>query len=218
MSAEGLRTRAAHPVVFVCVTAAVMLSGTAAWPADETLPGMPDSGLPIDLEAESSRFDGRARTLSFEQVRITQGTLSVRADRGSAARLDFEDSRWQFDGNVVLDNEGAHIECDHAELQFEGHALRSAVLRGDPVRLEQQRKPGGPPTRATAGLMEYDVAAATIRLSNNAWLSDGSNDVSGDRIAYDLRRQYVTAEAGDSGQVRMKIQPPPRKTEEQAQP
>ena len=36
----------------------------------------------------------------------------------------------------------------------------------------------------------------------------------GDRIrayVYDVRREYVTADSGDSGQVRMKIQPPPRK-------
>jgi hypothetical protein len=38
----------------------------------------------------------------------------------------------------------------------------------------------------------------------------GSATAPGDRIAYDLRREYVTADAGGTGQVRMKINPPPR--------
>jgi lipopolysaccharide export system protein LptA len=171
----------------------------------------PDAGLPIDLEAASSRFDGRARTLTFQNVRISQGTMTIRAERGEAARLDFENSRWRFDGSVVLDNQGARVECESAELQFVDHTLRSAVLHGDPVRLEQQRGNATAPTRGSAKLMEYDVVAGTIRLTGDANLTDGANEVSGERIAYDLRREYVTADSGGGGQVRMKIQPPPRK-------
>ncbi len=172
--------------------------------------------LPINLEAASSQFDGRANQLTFQQVLITQGIMSVRADRGQVARLDFENSRWIFEGSVVLDNQGARVECDHAELLFEGYQLRSAVLRGDPVKL-QQRRPGAEPTQGKAGVMEYDVAAATIRLSGDAWLSDGANEVSGERIAYDLAREYVTADSSGDGQIRMKIKPP-RKPESESAP
>lgn len=163
--------------------------------------------LPINLEAASSQFDGQADRLTFQNVRITQGPMSVQAERGQAARLDFENSRWQFDGDVVLDNAGAHIECDSAELLFEGHALRSAIFRGNPVRLRQERL-DAPPTEARAGVMEYDVNAALVRLSGAAWISDGANEVSGERIAYDLARRYVTADSGADGAVRMKIKPP----------
>jgi lipopolysaccharide export system protein LptA len=195
-----------------CLALAAPLRSAAVHAAEEPLPRLgPDAGAPIDLEAASSRFDGRARVLTFERVRISQGTMTIHADRGEVARLDFDNSRWQFSGNVVLDNEGARVECDNAELQFESHALRSAVLRGEPVRLEQQRKSGTAPTTGHAKLMEYDVVGAIIRLTGDAWLSDGANDVSGERIAYDLRRDYVTADADGKGQVRMKIQPPPRK-------
>lgn len=197
----------------------VLLAAGAAPSAEELLPPIaPDAGLPIDLEAASSRFDGRARTLTFERVKIRQGAMTIRADRGEAARLDFENTRWTFSGDVVFENQGSRVECDDAELQFEGHRLRQAVMRGDPVELEQERQGGNPPTRGRAREMKYDLGTETITLEGEAWLSDGANELSGERIAYDLRREYVTADSAGSGQVRMKIQPPERGQGQGARP
>ena len=56
--------------------------------------------------------------------------------------------------------------------------------------------------------MEYDADNGIIRMLENAWLSDSANEVSGNRIAYDLNRQYIIADADEDGQVRMKIIPP----------
>jgi lipopolysaccharide export system protein LptA len=166
-----------------------------------------DRRLPISLQAASSRFDGNTSQLSFEKVYITQGAMSIRADRGTAARLDFDNSRWFFEGNVVLDNQGATVRCDSAELTFVGHELRSAELRGMPATFEQQR-PQGEPARGRAQVMQYDVSGATIVLSGDAWLSDGANEVTGERISYDITREYVTADAEGKGEVRMRIKPP----------
>jgi lipopolysaccharide export system protein LptA len=189
---------------------AVLCAAILAAPGRAQLPDLAtQTALPIDLDAASSEFDRRNNRLVFQHLRIRQGTLSVTADVGEATRLDFENSRWTFKGNVIIDNQGARVFCDDAELMFVGHALRSAKLRGAPARFEQQR-PDAPLAQGRAGAMDYDVAAAIIHLSQDAWLSDGANEVSGDRIAYDLRREYVTADAGGTGQVRMKINPPPR--------
>ena len=51
-------------------------------------------------------------------------------------------------------------------------------------------------------------------MSKNAWLSDGSNEISGNRIIYDLKKEYIIADADESGQVRMKINPPEQKERE----
>ncbi|WKZ13314.1 MAG: LptA/OstA family protein [Gammaproteobacteria bacterium] len=166
-----------------------------------------DRRLPINLEATSSQFDGVNNQLSFQNVLITQGVMSVRAERGTVARLDFENSRWQFEGNVVLESQGAKVSGDSAELQFVGHELRSAVLRGVPAQFEQPR-PGDTLARGRARVMDYDVSTATIRLSGDAWLSDGANEVTGERISYDIVREYVTADSDGKGGIRMKIKPP----------
>jgi lipopolysaccharide export system protein LptA len=173
--------------------------------------------LPIDLNAESSEFDRRNNRLLFHRLTITQGTLVIQADAAEATRLDFDNSRWVFRGNVVIDNQGAKVWCDNAELVFAGHRLRSAVLTGEPARFEQQR-PKNQRTEGRAGAMEYDVDAGLIRLAQEAWLSDGANEVSGERITYDLRREYVIADSGAGGQVRMKIQPPARDKKGETKP
>ncbi|MDH3977650.1 MAG: hypothetical protein OEU86_03990, partial [Gammaproteobacteria bacterium] len=63
-----------------------------------------------------------------------------------------------------------------------------------------------------ANVMEYDINSAVIRLSDNAWITDGTNEVSGNRISYDLAREYIIADSDESGQVRMKIVPPNQDT------
>lgn len=167
------------------------------------------SALPIDLDAASSEFDRRNNRLVFRTLHITQGTLSIKADVAEATRLDFENSRWLFKGNVVIENQGTTVWCDDAELVFLGHELRAATLTGTPARFEQPRA-GGRRTEGRAGAIDYNVTAGTVRLTRNAWLSDGANEVSGERISYDLRREYVTADAESGGQVHMKINPPAR--------
>lgn len=171
--------------------------------------GREQLALPINLDADSSEFDRRSGRLVFHGLRIKQGTLGIRADSAEATKLDFEDSRWLFSGHVVLDNGEAKAYCDNAELTFNGHRLRSAVLKGQPARFEQQRI-GNRVTQGRAGTLQYNLDSALIQLSGNAWLSDGANEVSGERISYDLRKEFVLADSDRGGQVRMRINPPPR--------
>lgn len=196
--------RLAGSLVALFCTAVLAAPGHAQVPDLAT-----QAALPIDLDATSSEFDRRNNRLVFQNLHITQGTLSITADVAEATRLDFDNSKWLFRGNVIIDNQGARAFCDDAELTFVGHELMSATLRGSPARFEQQR-PDAQLTEGRAEVMDYDVAGAVIRLSRNAWLSDGANELTGERIAYDLRRKYVTADSRAGGQVRMKINPPTR--------
>ena len=70
--------------------------------------------------------------LMFRGLRLTQGSIGVEADEGRASKLDFEDSVWRFNGNVIVDVENGHIECDTADLTFSGHELLAGgrVVRG----------------------------------------------------------------------------------------
>ncbi len=164
--------------------------------------------LPIDLDAESSEFDRKKNKLYFHGVTIKQGLLSIKADQATATRLDFENMRWEFSGNVVMKNAGTTARCDSADILFRDHQVRSAVMEGQPVMFEQFRIDEDRQTEGRADLMEYDVDAAIIRMSGDAWLSDGANEVSGNRISYDLEREFIIANADDGEPVRMKIIPP----------
>jgi lipopolysaccharide export system protein LptA len=167
----------------------------------------PDTTLPIDLDAAFSEFDRRNNRLIFRALNITQGTLAIKADEATADPADFANSVWVFTGNVRIRNADTRATGDRAELTFRDNQLRKALLTGQPARFSQAGAEGKPPTEGHGQLLEYDVDAATIELRNDAFLSDSRNEISGNRIAYDLRREVVTAGATDGGQVRMRITP-----------
>lgn len=166
------------------------------------------SQLPIDLDAESSEFDRKKNRLFFRGLTIKQGPLSITADEATATRLDFENTRWEFNGNVIFENAGTTAYCDFADILFLEHRIRNAIMQGKPAYFEKIQVGNGRETEGRANLMEYDMDRGVISMSDNAWLSDGANEVSGNRISYDLNREFIIAAADDDGQVRMKIIPP----------
>ena len=164
--------------------------------------------LPITLDAKSSEFDRKNSRLRFTGLEITQGDLRIVADEAEATRLDFENNQWEFWGNVIIESTDAIAYCDRARIVFNDHQVTNATLVGDPARFEQSIPEEEKLTTGRANQLEYDLAGATIRMIDDAWLSDGSNEVSGAKITYDLDKEFIVADADDSGPVRMKFTPP----------
>lgn len=195
------------------------LTALAAAPAavSQEVPEIPDEAtlksLPIDLDADSSEFDRKKNRLVFHGLKIRQGPLQIDADEATATRLDFENTRWEFSGNVRIENTGTTAWADSADILFQEHRVRNAAMMGEPVRFQQiavSRDDDGTvtTTKGRANKIDYDVDTGIVRMVQNAWLSDGSNEVTGDRISYDLIREIIIADADESGQIRMKIIPP----------
>jgi len=203
------------PLLAALLAALLASTGAAALetPALPLVPQLPapDTTLPIDLDAAFSEFDRRNDRLIFRQLNITQGTLNIKADEASANPADFANSVWVFTGNVRIRDAGTEASSDRAELTFRDNRLRKATLTGQPARFSHAGTEGEPATEGHAQLLEYDVDAASIELVNDAFLSDSKNEISGNRIAYDLRREVVTAGATEGGQVRMRITSQPAK-------
>ena len=135
---------------------AALLAGPALLPIAEAQVG--DLRLPISLDADATDYDGKNSMLMFRGLRLTQGNIGVEADTGMASKLDFEDSVWQFSGNVRIDTGSGHIECDSADLRFAGHQLRIASISGTPATFEMRRPGTDDVTYAEAGRLEYDFA------------------------------------------------------------
>lgn len=144
----------------------------------------------------------------FRKLEVRQGTLAVTADEAVASPADFVDSRWTFTGNVVLRSGETEARGSAAELAFKDNVLRNAVLRGSPATFRQPRTDARLPTDGQANVLDYDPVAGRIRMTGNARLTDGPNEVKGDKIDYDLLRQVVSAGSGSGGPVRIRIMPP----------
>lgn len=173
-----------------------------------------DEDQPIQLDARSSDFDYKTSSLVFRAVHIAQGRLSIEADDATANGLDFKSSVWRFSGNVRITVPDGTLHSEQAVITFADNQVSVAEITGTPASFEQKHQNGV--ARGRAMHIEYRPVAGTLRLSGDAWLSDGSNDISGSTLVYDLSGQRVVANPDDQGdqRVRLTIQPKKRQKPE----
>jgi lipopolysaccharide transport protein LptA len=200
-------------LVAACAAGIVALTASPPLRAQAGLPAG-NSTLPINLEAASSDFDYKNNTLLFRRVKITQGGLEVTAQQASATGLEFDDSEWRLQGEVKIVVPGGRLQSDEAIVSFRNNTIARASIKGSPAEFEQQLKEKAQVARGKAGSIEYDVKAATVRLTGNAWLSDGRNEIRGNTLVYDIGRERVQANPNqkDSGGVKITINPPQKST------
>lgn len=176
-----------------------------------------DPQLPILLDAQSTELDLRTNTAVFNKVRISQGNLAITADQGHATQttaLDFDNNLWIFRGNVKMTMDQGLLTSDEAQITFVNKVLTRAVATGKPAAFEQVVPKTGKLAKGRADLIDYDVNNGIVRLSKDAYLSDGQNEIRGESLKYNVRAQSVAAEASEQGSQRVHIiiTPPPAKS------
>jgi len=183
-------------------------------------PAPPPAQQPINLDAASTEVDGRTNTLVFTDVVISQGATRVQAEHARATGLNFANSRWTFDGKVRIDAElHGNLRSDQATIEFRDNHIARATVTGKPAEFEQKRTDSGQLARGHAGEIVYDLSDGTVRLADDAWLTDGQNEISGPSLLYNIREQRVQAAASPGTDQRVHITitphvaPAPGKTE-----
>ena len=164
-----------------------------------------DSRLPITVDADSTDYDGKNSLLLFRGLRVTQGNIGIEADEGQATKLDFEDAVWRFQGNVVIDVDNGHIECDSADLKFVKNTLQLATIKGSPATFELKRPGTDEVTYAEAGLLKYNLTTGVVEFSENARITEGGNQISSSYLVYNIAEQRINAQSSADGDSRVKI-------------
>jgi lipopolysaccharide export system protein LptA len=195
--------------VALCALLVAARSATAAATRDQE--------LPILLDAQSTEVDLRTNTAVFNKVRISQGNIAITADQGHASQttaLNFDNNLWVFRGNVKITMEQGLLTADEAQITFVNKVLTRAVANGKPAAFEQMVAKTGKLAKGRANLIDYEVSNGVVRLSKDAYLSDGQNEIRGESLKYNVRAQSVAAEAAEQGSQRVHIiiTPPPAKT------
>lgn len=168
-----------------------------------------DMRLPMDIDADNTTFDGKNSMIIFNGLRLTQGTVSIQADEGRAARMELEDSTWQFSGNVVIDIGAGRIACDNADLFFDEFRLQRAVVTGSPAIYDLKRPGSEGITHGEAGRLQYDVSAGVIEFSGQATITEGGNQISSNMLVYNIAEQRIKADSkgAEDGRVRITYTP-----------
>jgi len=161
--------------------------------------------LPITLDADSTDYDGKSSMLMFRGLRLSQGSTNIEADIGRASKLDFKDSIWHFSGNVVIDVEAGHIECESAELSFIDTQLRIAVIEGSPATFALRRPGSDDITYAQAGKLRYDFDTGVVEFSDEAIITEGGNQISSSFLVYNIKEQLIKAQSSGNGDEPVRI-------------
>jgi lipopolysaccharide transport protein LptA len=161
--------------------------------------------LPVDVA--STQVDYQGNSVVFKDVVITQGDTKVMADHAHATGLDdFDNSHWTFEGNVRINGEQhGSLRSDHAVVEFRNNHISKATITGSPAEFEQKRADSDQVARGHAKEIVYNVTDGTVRLSNDAWLSDGHNEISGPLLVYNIREQHIQASTQQGGDERIHI-------------
>ena len=191
-----------------CAVCAALLALGVAVPADRGWSAA-TSDQPIVLDAASSDFDYKNNTLLFRRVKITQGTMQVEAEEARANGLNFENSEWNLSGDVRIQMPDRRLNSGAAQVTFRNNEIARAVIRGQPASFEQRLKDEGKLARGRARSIEYDVQAGTVRLTGDAWLTDGQNEIQGDTLIYNIDQESIKANptGQDQGRVIITINP-----------
>ncbi|MXZ28347.1 MAG: hypothetical protein F4222_11650 [Gammaproteobacteria bacterium] len=155
--------------------------------------GEPESRLQIDAD-DGLHYDAATGRMTLTTVRISEAGYEIIADQADSDSFDLTNATWNFVGNVRFRALTASLTCDSAELRFEENRLKSATVRGEPVRM---RNEGDIVIEGNAATVEYDAESQLVRFMGEAVLETRASRVSGQSIAYDLRNETVTVNPQD---------------------
>ena len=165
----------------------------------------------IVLEARTVESDTQNNTALMRDVVITQGDLRIQANEARVVGgLNFETGEWTIAGDVSIKAEGGNLHSDKAVVAFRNNVIAQATITGTPAVFEQSRA-DGTTSRGRANTINYETASGTVSLRENAWLSDGCNEITGPSLVYNIKTQSVQGQSqpapGSEGRVRITIQP-----------
>jgi lipopolysaccharide export system protein LptA len=161
--------------------------------------------MPVDIDAENLEYIGESSMVRFTGLKLTQGGISITADVAHTTSTDFNDSTWDFAGNVVFDVNEGHIECATANMRFTEFQLQVATIEGSPATFRFQRPGAEESTYAEAQRLHYDVAKGVIEFSGDAEISEGGNRIASEILVYDIREQRINAVSSDDPEDRVKV-------------
>jgi lipopolysaccharide export system protein LptA len=185
-----------------CLLAAVLILPIAATAQDTDIDLR---RLPWDIFAETMQTDGKTRTTTYTGLQFSQGNISISADEGRATFGEQDSGFWQFIGNVIFKIDTGKIECDSAQLQFDGNVLSTATVEGQPASFEIIRAGGTDVTKAKANLLNYDVRKGIIEFSGGAVITEAGNEISASSLTYNIIDRRINADSSDTDEDRVRV-------------
>jgi len=173
----------------------------------------------------------RAAILAACVALAAQGALAERADREKeivvgADRLTADDANRTstFEGSVVVTQGTMRITANKVTVKEDAERHKYYVASGAPVSFRQKRDKVDEWIEGFAERAEFDDRNDVLKLFNRARVKSNLNEITGDFISYDMRRELAEVSGAppgrsapaSAGRVKVIILPP-KKTPEGAE-
>jgi lipopolysaccharide transport protein LptA len=175
------------------------LSAVCAWGAALD----PKQSFTWSADVLSSDFRNNTLELSGN-VRVRQGPMLIEAEAATARNFDSEKSEWTFTRSVHIRTAEADLKSNSASATFVSGELAVARVEGSPAHFEQIGAAEERQVRGRAGLIEYDLKAGIVKLSDQVWFSNGKDEFRGDLVIYHVRDERVQINPGGQSQGRVR--------------
>lgn len=150
-------------------------------------------------------------TLQLRDAIITnrQETMMIRAKEANAqgVELSFNNSQWEFRGDVHIEVDGAVLDATTATVRFSSNRLGTAHVVGSPAQFSHLLKGSTQRNQGRAGTIDYDAGKSLLRLDGGAWYSDGRNEINSPYLVYNLGDRSLEKEAREGERVILTIRP-----------
>jgi len=175
-----------------------------------------DLRLPWTINSETMAFDGKSSTVIYTGLRFSQGNIFIEADEGRSTASAERDGAWSFSGNVVIDVNNGRIECESADLSFDGNILTKAIVSGSPATFMMKRTGSDDTTHAEAGKLLYDVRNGVIEFSEQATITESGNQISSNYLVYNIIERRINADSSGADDDRVRITYTPTDADKEA--
>ena len=208
-------SRARSSICLLCLALAPLVTGADVPAVAPRAAPAPAKALlinpqqPYQFDAASCDSNYKTHATVCRSIVLSQGNTRVRADHAQFTCMNCQDSRWTLQGNVRIEAQpSGNLRSDQATVEVRDNRIVRATVTGSPAEFEQQRADNLGTAKGHADQIVYDVDGGTVLLTNDAWLSDGRNEMSGPSISYNIREQKVQATSpGGSQGVHITITP-----------
>ncbi len=193
---------------------AIVFGGLALAGTGATAQSIAKVSKTAPIVVDAARTEGNLRThhLILYNPVITQDELKITAERADATGLDFQNSRWIFTANVHLTSpQQGNLHSDELVVEFRNSQIQTAVATGHPAEFEQTGSRLGILARGHADEIRYAFGAGTVRLTKDAWIKYGENEMTGPSMIYSIKEQRLIGAGSNAPGGRVHITLLPKK-------
>jgi lipopolysaccharide transport protein LptA len=156
----------------------------------------------------------------FDIVDTTKGTTHVKGDLAEGTGRDSKNSTWVLTGHVQLFMPQGHLSAERATMQIVNNRITTMSAQGSPAQFESSgdtsalNLPNGSKGSVAAALehahghaneITYNLEHNDLQLSGDSWLSNGCNQITSQRISFDIGSQKVHADINPGDPHRVTI-------------